>query len=95
MIALKRKIIDIEAHAFIRMLERGSEFGLDYYETKDRTFKTVKLSRLSKKHRSNKNKTYYHYFNDNLSFYVICQEKEFEDYVKCLIRTVIIEQGRE
>jgi len=78
------------------MLERGSEFGLDYYETKDRAFKTVRLGKLAKrKHLSKKCKTYYQYFKDNLSFYVICQEKEFEDYIKYLIRTVIIEKGRE
>lgn len=96
MISLKKKIVDIKTHALFRMLERGSEFGLDYYETKNRVFKTARLGKLSKrKHLSKKNKTYYHYFKDNLSFYVICQEKEFEKYVKCLIRTVIIEKGRE
>ena len=90
------KIIDIEAHALFRMLERGSEFGLNYYETKERAFKTVKSGKSPKrKHLSGKNKTYYLYFKDNLSFYVICQENEFKDYVKCLIRTVIIEEGRE
>ena len=95
MIGLKKKIIDVEAHALFRMLERGSESGLDYYETKDRAFKTVRLDKLSKrKHLSRQNKTYYQYFNDNLSFYVVCQEKEFDDYIKCLIRTIIIEKGR-
>lgn len=96
MISLKKKIIDIETHALFRMLERGSEFGLDYYETKNRAFKTARLGNLAKrKHLSRRNKTYYNYFKDNLSFYVICQEKEFENHVKCLIRTVIIEKGRE
>jgi len=91
-----KKIVDIETHALFRMLERGSEFGLNYYETKDRAFKTARLGKLAKrKHLSKKNKTYCLYFKDNLSFYVICQEKEFEDYIKCLIKTVIIEQGRE
>lgn len=95
MIRLK-KIIDIDAHAFFRMLERGSEHGLDYYETKNRAFKAVISGKLSKrKHLSKKHKTYCCYFEDNLSFYVICQEKEFENYTKCLIRTVIIEEGRE
>ena len=93
---MKKKVIDIESHAFFRMLERGSEFGLNYYEVKERAFKTVRLGRLAKrKHLSKKNKTYYQYFGDNLSFYVICLEKEFGDYIKYLIRTVIIEQGRE
>lgn len=96
MINLKKKIIDIESHALFRMLERSSEYGLDYYETKNRTFETVRLDKLAKrKHLSKKNKTYYNYFKDNLSFYVICKEKEFEGYIKCLIRTIIIEKGRE
>ena len=95
MISLKRIIIDIEAHALFRMLERGSEYGLSYYETKDRAFRTVRLGKRARKHKSGKNKTYCCYFKGNLSFYVICQEKEFEDYTKCLIRTVIIEEGRE
>lgn len=93
---MKRKVIDIESHAFFRMLERGSEFGLSYYETKERAFRTVRLSRLAKrKHISHKNRTYYHFFQDNISFYVVCQEKGFDEYIKCLIRTVIIEIGRE
>ena len=96
MTTLKKKIIDIETHAFFRMLERGSKFGLDYYDTKNRVFETAKLGKLSKRrHLSKKNKTYFRYFKDNLSFYVICREKKFGDYIKCLIRTVIIERGRQ
>ena len=96
MVGLKKRIIDIEAHALLRVLERGLKYGLDYYETKDRAFKTVMLgNRAKRRHLSRKNITYCQYFNDNLSFYVICQEKEFEDYIKCLIRTVIIEEGRQ
>lgn len=92
----KENIIDIETHAFFRMLERGSKFGLDYYGTKERAFQTVQLgNRAKRKHLSEKDTTYYHYFNDNLSFYVICQESEYPDYIKTLIRTVIIEEGRE
>ncbi len=92
----KIKIIDIEAHALFRTLERGTKFGLNYFDTKERMFKTVRLGNLAgRKHLSRENKTYYQYFNDNLSFYVICQEIEFESYIKYLIRTVIIERGRE
>ena len=92
----KKKIIDIEAHALFRALERGPRFGLNYYETKERAFNTIRIGRLAKrKHLSKRFKTYYMYFNDNLSFYVICQEEEFDKYAKCLIRTVIIEEGRE
>jgi len=31
----------------------------------------------------------------HLSFFVVCKEKEYETYIKSLIKTVIIEQGRE
>jgi len=89
-------IIDIESHAFFRMLERGQKFGLDYYNAKERTFSTVRLGRLAKrKHLSANYMTFNQYFKDNLSFYVICKEKIFENYKKYLIKTVIIEKGRE
>ena len=91
-----KKIIDIETHAFFRMLERGLKFGLDYYETKERAFSTVRLGKLARrKHLSSMHKTFYQYFKDNLSFYVICKEKIFEEYKKYLVKTVIIERGRE
>jgi len=91
----KEKVIDIEAHAFLRMLERGAKFGLNYYECKDRAFKSVRLGNLAKrKHLSKNYITYYNYFQDNLSFYVICYEKEYNEFIKVLIKTVIIEKGR-
>ncbi len=93
---VKELIIDIETHAFFRMLERGAQFGLEYYETKDRAFKTIKNGKKSnRKHLSNKHVTYCSYFNDNLSFYVVCREKEDLCYKWVLIKTVIIENGRE
>ena len=92
---MKKKIIDIEAHAFFRLMERGTQFGLGFEETKERAFNAVRNGKVSaRKHRSRKGKTYYCYFKDNLSFYVMCQEKEYDDYVKVLIKTVIIEEGR-
>ena len=92
----KDKVIDIESHSFFRLLERGLKFGLNYYETKERAFTVVREGKLAKrKHLSKKYKTYYKYFNDNLSFYVICNELEKRDYIKILIKTVIIEMGRE
>ncbi|MEK6939458.1 MAG: hypothetical protein AABX31_01905 [Nanoarchaeota archaeon] len=92
---MKKKIIDIEAHAFFRLMERGTQFGLSFEETKERSFNAVRNGKLSvRKHKSRKGKTYYHYFNDNLSFYVMCQEREYDDYIKVLIKTVIIEEGR-
>ena len=86
------KIINIETHAFFRMIERGQKYGLDYLETKERAFNTVRSGRLAaRKHLSKRHKTYYSYFSDNLSFYVICLEKDG----KILIKTVIIEEGKE
>lgn len=92
----KEKIIDIDAHVFLRMLERGAKHGLSYYECKDRAFKTVRIGNSAKrKHLSKNYKTYYSYFKDNLSFYVICQERAYDKFIKVLIKTVIIEKGRE
>ncbi len=92
----KKVIIDIEAHALFGTLERGLKFWLNYYEAKERAFKAVRAGKPAKrKHLSKKGKTYYYYFQDNLSFYVICREKELEEYVKIVIKTVIIEIGRE
>ena len=92
----KERIIEIEAHAFLRMLERGAKYGLSYYECKDRAFKTVRLGNLAKrKHLSKYYKTYYSCYKDNMSFYVICYEKDDGDIVKVMIKTVIIEKGRE
>ncbi len=92
---MKKKIIDIEAHAFFRLMERGTKFGLGFEEAKERVFNAVGNDKLSaRKHRSRKGKAYYHYFKDNLSFYVMCQEQEYGDYIKVLIKTVIIEEGR-
>ena len=74
------------------MLERGTAFGLDYPETKERAFSTVRKGVLAKrKHLSQDYLTYYQYFRDNLAFYVICREHDNQ----ALIKTVIIEQGRE
>ena len=92
----KEKIIDIEAHTFLRIFERGAKYGLSYYECKERIFKTVRLGKLAKrKHLSKNNITYCNYFSDNLSFYVICYEKDFGKFIKIQIKTVIIEKGRE
>ncbi len=92
----KPLVIDIEVHAFLRLMERSADFGLDYSEAKERAFETVRRGNQAKwKHLSEKNTTYCSYFPDNLSFYVICEIREFEDCVRALIHTVIIEYGRE
>ena len=94
--AEKRKVIDLDEHALLRAEERGIHYGLNYIETVERIFKTVKYGRPARrKHLSKKGITYYHYFEDNLSFYVLCWEADFPDYVKVMIKTVIIGEGRE
>ena len=86
------KRVYINAHCALRILERGLKFGLDYFETKKRVFQTLKEGKLSKKkHRTVGKKTYVKYFKDNLCFYLICKEKRG----KVLIKTIIIEKGRE
>lgn len=83
-------MIIIKTHALFRLIERGQKFGLSYFEARERAFKTVKRGRVAKrKHKSKL--TYYHYFQDNLSFYVICGKVGN----KVLIKSVIIEEGRE
>ncbi len=92
----KPQVIDIDEHALLRAEERGRQYGLNYIETNERIFSTVKRGGLAKrKHLSKTGKTYYHYFQDNVAFYVIGQEKEYQEYMKILIRTIIIEEGRE
>lgn len=92
----KQKVVDIDEHALLRAEERGQQHGLNYIETTQRIFTTVKRGEPAKrKHLSRIGITYYRYFQDNLAFYVMCQEKEFPEYTKILIKTVIIEEGRE
>lgn len=90
------KIIHIETHALLRIIERGERFGLTFEETKERVFQVIKTGSCpNKKHLSINHCTYYKYFNDNLSFYVICEEKKGEFQNKILVKTIIIEEGRE
>lgn len=92
------KIVEFEVHAWIRLLQRASLYGLTYVDARNRVIETVKLGKESKrKHlaRHGGNKTYHKYFADNLSFYVICKEKVFRENREYWIKTVIIEEGRE
>ncbi len=92
----KEQIVDIDAHALLRTIERGIQFGLSYEETRRRIYETVRQKRCARrKHCSRIGKTYYRYYADNLSFYVMCREKETENYIKIVIKTIIIERGRE
>lgn len=92
----KKKIIRIDTHALLRLLHRGEAFGLNFEESHERAFITILQDVLSKrKHLSKDHRNYYHYFNDNLSFYVICEEIDEFHQIKCTIKTVIIERGRE
>jgi len=90
-----KKIVIIEDHALVRLHERAELFGLSPEEAKERVLLTAKFGTLTKrKHISEHHETYQLYFKDNLTFYVICQEKIFAYYILSAIKTVIIEKGR-
>ncbi|MBD3362021.1 hypothetical protein GF358_04500 [Candidatus Woesearchaeota archaeon] len=46
---MKKKQINIETYAFFRMLERGMQYELDYYETKERAYEAVRTGKRNKK----------------------------------------------
>jgi hypothetical protein len=88
---IKGKKIHLSVHCSLRILERGLSFGLDYEETKERIFQTLKYGNISKrKHNSHDWLTYKRYFHDNLSFYVVFGERK--NIV--MIKTIIIEKGK-
>ena len=90
-----KKIIVIEEHALLRLQHRAERFGLFHEEAKERAILAAEFGRQTKrKHLSENHETYQLYFQDNLTFYVICKEKVFEDYLLSVIKTVIIEKGR-
>ncbi len=94
----QNKVIVFTRHAFSRLVERARHYGLSPYEARKRVMQTIKVGNLSKrKHLAKRHchNTYYHYFKDGLSFYVICKEREFEDFTKYFVKTMIIEKGRE
>jgi len=67
--------IDFDDHALFRLIQRGNEFGLDYFESEKRTIFTIKNGKPCKKHNSKKFKTKCYYFRDNLAFYVIYKSR--------------------
>ncbi|MFH1917067.1 MAG: hypothetical protein ABIJ21_07435 [Nanoarchaeota archaeon] len=76
------------------MLERGSTFQLSYETTRAYAIQTVLLGRHAHKHLSKKHRTYYRYFKENLTLYVICEECGEKKRTIKTIKTVIIERGR-
>jgi hypothetical protein len=84
-------IIDLEEHAFVRLSDRSCQFGLNTYESLERIKETIIEGKLSSSKYSRRYLVYYKYFNDNLSFFVVCR--------KCrrgfVVKTVIITEGRE
>jgi len=84
-------IIRYEKHAERMLMKRSCKCGIHYFESSLRVKETVLYGRLSSTKQSRKNIVYYKYFNDNLSFFVIC--RGFKDFL--IIKTVIIKRGRE
>ena len=81
--------IRFTAHALRRLEERSHQFGISPVEFHKRIRETILLGRCSKS--SIQNKVYCRYYNDNLSFFVVC--KRMPDGFK--VETVIIKIGRE
>ncbi len=89
-------VIDFDPHALYRLYERGSQFGLDPYEAQRRAQETILSGQFaSRKHLSKIHRTYYRYFSDNLSFYVVCKEIDLDEPTTHLVKTIIIERGRQ
>ncbi|MCX6709617.1 MAG: hypothetical protein NTV63_01515 [Candidatus Woesearchaeota archaeon] len=85
------KEIIIEIHAVKRAMERGLKFNLGYPETLSRVFEAARKGRIASRHKSKENTIKCLYFSDNLTFYVVVNERK-----SCIwIKTVIIEEGRE
>ncbi len=92
---MKEKSIRFEKHASHRMFARAAKFNIGEWDVHERVFRTVRRGFIPRKHKSKRHKTYYQYFPDNISIYVICKESESENLIKCTIKTVIVERGRE
>lgn len=88
--------IDFDTHALLRLVERGQQFGLNCYECHERVMQAICSRKPARwKHLSRKYKTYHCYFNDNLSFFVVCKEKVISKKLNITVKTVIIEEGKE
>jgi len=89
-----KRVIEFEVHALHRMLQRGAKFSLNYFETESRVKRVIQHAVKSQK-RISKYIVYHRYFNDDLTFYVICKKREFQEIVHIRIITIIIRRGRE
>lgn len=84
-------IIRYEKHAEKMLIIRSCELGIDAFEAYLRARETICYGRASATKSSRRNKVYYKYYHDNISFFVIC--KKSDEF--CIIKTVIIKRGRE
>ncbi|MFH1917059.1 MAG: hypothetical protein ABIJ21_07395 [Nanoarchaeota archaeon] len=89
-----RVLVEFDKHAIYRLNERSATFNLDIDEAYERVLTTIHYGHHAKKHRSYKHTTYFHYFQDNLSFYVICKTKRGKIWNKIKVKTIIIERGK-
>ncbi len=79
------------AHATARLEQRCAEFGLDSCEARKRVLETVDQGSISRTRKSRNKRIYCQYYDDNLSFFVVCNE----GYGYVRVVTVIIKTGRE
>jgi hypothetical protein len=89
-----RTIVRFESHAIDCMVERGFQFRLPYETTREYAIQTVLEGKRAKKHTSKRHRTYFRYFKENITVYVICQELKERNIIIKTVKTVIIERGR-
>ena len=84
-------IIVYGSHASGRLAERADQLEISIDDALNRVKETLCHGSLSRSKRSRRNLVYCKYFNDNISFFVVCRKHD----EKCLVKTVIIKEGRE
>ena len=90
-------LLEFNRHALFRLEQRCKEFNIPFDIGKELAIATVRRGMLSRKHRSRRNATYCCYFDNalNLTFYVLCSKRVHENQALTVIKTVIIEEGRD
>ncbi|MFH1072847.1 MAG: hypothetical protein V1743_05450 [Nanoarchaeota archaeon] len=91
---MKKAVIRFDPHALYRLIERSRSFGVPEEESRQRVLLTIRTGNRSQKHRSKRHSTFYRYFEDNLSYFVICRRYKKNNQRLFIVKTVIIERGR-
>jgi hypothetical protein len=88
---LKKARVRFDHHAEYRLAERSELFGLAAEESRRRVLVTIMTGRVN---RHGSKVTYYRFFHDNLTYYVIGKEYRNEVQRRVFVKTSIIKRGR-